>query len=148
MTPLGITGSCVCEKIRYELTGQPITNIICHCDTCRKTTGSVFMANSMYMKENFKIISGEDVLKVYDDKPPGSKNTIHRHFCSNCSSPIYTTSTGTPEYESMLTVTAGTMDLGNHSWKPSMELFCMRRRRFIPPFEGTDQHEKGPQGGF
>ncbi|OGE56182.1 hypothetical protein PENARI_c003G03345 [Penicillium arizonense] len=73
---------------------------------------------------NFKIISGEDVLKVYDDKPPGSKNTIHRHFCSNCSSPIYTTATGTPEYESMLTVTAGTMDLGNDSWKPSMELFC------------------------
>lgn len=51
MSPPVITGSCVCEKIRYELNGQPIMNIICHCDTCRKTTGSVFMANSMYLKE-------------------------------------------------------------------------------------------------
>ncbi|KAJ6000348.1 hypothetical protein N7481_000757 [Penicillium waksmanii] len=68
-----ITGSCVCEKVRYELTGSPITNIICHCDTCRKITGSVFMANSAYTRENFKIITGEDVLKVYDDKPPRLK---------------------------------------------------------------------------
>lgn len=46
-----IQGSCVCEKIHYELTGPPITNIICHCDNCRKITGSVFMANSAYTKE-------------------------------------------------------------------------------------------------
>ncbi|KAJ5747141.1 uncharacterized protein N7511_008837 [Penicillium nucicola] len=148
MSDSKIKGSCVCEKVRYEITGQPITNIICHCDTCRKTTGSVFMANSVYMKENFKIITGEDVLKVYDDKPPGSKNTVHRHFCSNCSSPVYTTSTGTPEYENALTVTLGTMDLGNDSWKPSMEVFCVRRREFICPFEGTVKHEKNIQGGF
>lgn len=140
--PNTITGSCVCEKVRYELTGQPITNIICHCDTCRKITGSVFMANSVYTRENFKIITGEDVLKVYDDKPAGSRNTIHRHFCSNCSSPVYTTSSGTPGYENMLTVTAGTMDIGNNSWKPSLEVFCIRRRGFLNPFEGTDKHEK------
>ncbi|CAI7595164.1 unnamed protein product [Penicillium pancosmium] len=142
--PNTITGSCVCEKVRYELTGSPITNIICHCDTCRKITGSVFMANSAYTRENFKITTGEDVLKVYDDKPPDSRNTIHRHFCSECGSPVYTTSTGTPGYENMLTVTAGTMDIGNNSWKPSLEVFCMRRRGFLNPFEGTEKHEKSP----
>ncbi|OQE21377.1 hypothetical protein PENSTE_c012G03112 [Penicillium steckii] len=141
-----IRGSCVCEKIHYELTGPPITNIICHCDNCRKVTGSVFMANSMYTKENFKITTGEDILKTYDDKPPGSNNTVHRHFCSNCSSPVYTTSSGTPGSENMLTVTAGTMDLGNEAWKPSVEVFCIRRRAFLHPFDGTDKHEQMPQG--
>ena len=46
----------------------------------------------------------------------------------------------------MLTVTAGTMDLGNEAWKPSMEVFCMRRRGFIHPFDGTDKYEQMPQG--
>ncbi|KAJ5403744.1 hypothetical protein N7509_003615 [Penicillium cosmopolitanum] len=135
--PNTITGSCVCEKVRYELTGSPITNIICHCDTCRKITGSVFMANSAYTRETFS--------KSTTISPPDSRNTIHRHFCSNCGSPVYTTSTGTPGYENMLTVTAGTMDIGNNSWKPSLEVFCMRRRGFLNPFEGTDKHEKSPE---
>jgi hypothetical protein len=40
------------------------------------------------------------------------------------------------------------MDLGKDSWKPSMEVFCIRRRGFIAPFEGTDKHEANPQMGY
>lgn len=49
-TPDVVTGSCLCQKVRYKVTGAPLTTIICHCDSCRKSTGSAFMANSFYLK--------------------------------------------------------------------------------------------------
>lgn len=45
-----ITGSCLCQKIRYEVSGAPKSTILCHCDNCRKSTGASFMANSFYHK--------------------------------------------------------------------------------------------------
>jgi hypothetical protein len=51
MAPSVITGSCLCGEIRYEVSGVPVTTLLCHCDNCRKCTGSSFMANSFYLKE-------------------------------------------------------------------------------------------------
>lgn len=45
-----ISGSCLCRQIRYEATGAPVMNMLCHCENCRKATGSFCMANSMYLK--------------------------------------------------------------------------------------------------
>jgi hypothetical protein len=50
-TPDTVTGSCLCQTVRYKVTGPPQSTIICHCDSCRKSTGSAFMANSFYMKD-------------------------------------------------------------------------------------------------
>lgn len=46
-----IKGSCLCQEIQYEVTGAPQITLLCHCDDCRKVTGSVFMANSIYQKD-------------------------------------------------------------------------------------------------
>lgn len=44
------TGGCLCRQIRYEATGAPAMNVLCYCENCRKVTGSICMANSMYPK--------------------------------------------------------------------------------------------------
>lgn len=52
MTDSRITsGSCLCRKVEYEVVGQPLTKkVLCHCDNCRRATGSIFMANNFYRK--------------------------------------------------------------------------------------------------
>lgn len=46
-----ISGSCLCQQVRYELTGDPQVKLLCHCDNCRKVTGSSFMANAVYQED-------------------------------------------------------------------------------------------------
>jgi len=46
-----IRGSCLCGKITYEVVGAPVNNCLCFCNSCRKHTGSIGMANGWYMKE-------------------------------------------------------------------------------------------------
>ena len=50
MAETTISGNCLCGAIQYELLGPPIVNVLCHCNNCRKSTGSSFMANSFYKK--------------------------------------------------------------------------------------------------
>ncbi|RHZ46075.1 GFA family protein [Aspergillus thermomutatus] len=136
-----VTGSCLCQKIRYKVTGPPKTTIICHCDSCRKSTGSAFMANSFCLKDQLQLLTGEDVLRVYKDKDTASGNTLLRSFCSNCGSPLFISSKSL-EYNAV-TVTSGTMNLGpsKSEWEPKMEVFCMRRREWLAPMEGTEKRD-------
>ena len=46
-----ISGSCLCQQIRYELTGDSQVKLLCHCNNCRKVSGSSFMANSVYQQD-------------------------------------------------------------------------------------------------
>ncbi|KAJ5605925.1 DUF636 domain protein [Penicillium lagena] len=147
MAPSVITGSCLCGHIRYEVSRAPVTTLLCHCDNCRKCTGSSFMANSFYSKEQLRIIAGEDVLKVYEDKNQESGRVLSRSFCSNCGSPLFTTSQGIPEGENAVAITSGTMDLepSKSEWTPLQEFFCQKRRGWLPSLEGTITHDTVPQ---
>ena len=79
-----LQGSCLCGKIRYEVSGQPLLMYYCHCIMCRKATGTSFATNMQVRAEDFSILSGEDELKAYRSSPDEL-----RHFCSECGSPVY-----------------------------------------------------------
>ncbi|KAF4233914.1 hypothetical protein CNMCM8980_004110 [Aspergillus fumigatiaffinis] len=140
-TPDTVTGSCLCQTVRYKVTGPPQSTIICHCDSCRKSTGSAFMANSFYMKDQLQVLTGEDALRVYDDKSTGSGKPLSRSFCSICGSPLFISSESIAP--TAVTVTSGTMDIGpaKSEWEPKMEVFCARRREWLAPVEGTEKHD-------
>ena len=54
--PQTTRGSCLCGTVKYHATGEPVLRMICYCQNCQKFTGSVGMANSMYLKEVSLII--------------------------------------------------------------------------------------------
>ncbi len=59
------TGSCLCGAVCYEING-PIGEIVeCHCSRCRKANGTAYATNAPIAKADFKIVSGEDVLKKF-----------------------------------------------------------------------------------
>ncbi|KAJ5621330.1 hypothetical protein N7528_006113 [Penicillium herquei] len=137
-------GSCLCRQIRYEITGNSIVNIMCHCNNCRKITGSLCMANSLYSKSQLRILSGEAVLKTFEDGGTDSGNVLKRSFCSNCGSPIYTTRVVGGVEEGHIIMTSGTMDFkGGDEWAPMVELYCKNRCSWLPNLEGTKTFETG-----
>ena len=51
------SGNCLCGKITYECYVKPKTIFNCHCEDCRRATGSVFGTN-LFVPENEVKISG------------------------------------------------------------------------------------------
>ena len=49
------TGSCLCGSVNYKSNSDPLVIQNCHCDQCRKATGSVYLTNLFIKEENFEI---------------------------------------------------------------------------------------------
>src|SRR5918999_1737142 len=99
-----LTGSCLCRAIRYEVT-VPISELRhCHCKDCQKSSGAGGAVNAMIPSSDFRITQGTPrrFTKVAD-----SGRTLHRFFCGDCGSPIYSQRETNP---GMVVVRAGTFD--------------------------------------
>ena len=100
-----ITGGCLCGRVRYTVTGEPIRSYVCHCHDCQRATaaplaaGMAFPATSVYLQ-------GE--LKTFD-MVGGSGQTVHRNFCPNCGA--WVTGSENPDFISVL---VGTLDDPKH----------------------------------
>jgi len=99
-----ISGRCVCGRITYEYSGVVGPANYCHCEDCRRSTGSAFNIGVRFDTSEFHIRSGA---------PRGfakfgeSGRELTRHFCADCGSPIFTSSPDHPDY---VFVKAGTLD--------------------------------------
>ncbi len=84
-------GSCLCGKVRFEISSEIQSIIYCHCSQCRKAQGSAFASNGNVDSEGFKFISGEKELTEYESSPGQTK-----YFCKNCGSPIISKNESNP----------------------------------------------------
>ncbi|MBP0578832.1 GFA family protein [Labrys sp. LIt4] len=99
-----ITASCLCGSVRISC-GMPAgPAAYCHCEDCRKCTGSAFNVSVPFEAGTFRVTSGEigSFAKIAD-----SGNELTRHFCRNCGSPLYTSSRRHPD---RVYVKAGILD--------------------------------------
>jgi len=96
------TGSCLCRNIKYEIESELSDFGCCHCQSCRKASGSAFGANVGVPRATFRLLSGADTLREYQSSPGK-----HRVFCSNCGSPIYAYVAQTPD---VLRIRLGSLD--------------------------------------
>lgn len=79
-----ISGSCLCGRVVYEVSGAGDAMYYCHCRMCRKATGSSFATNMLMNESDLVIKSGTSYLKGFNSSPGET-----RYFCSECGSPIY-----------------------------------------------------------
>jgi len=86
---LKITGGCYCGRITYKAEINLDNVVICHCTDCQSLSGSAFRTVAMSKKGAFKFLTGEP--KVYV-KTGDSGNKREQAFCSDCGSPIYSSS--------------------------------------------------------
>jgi hypothetical protein len=111
-----LTGSCRCGAIRYAIS-VPVSELrACQCRSCQKVSGADGTVNAMLPSYAFKLTRG--TLKRYT-AIADSGRTLHRYFCADCGTPIYSQREQNPEF---LTVRAGSFDepppmkIGLHIW--------------------------------
>ena len=78
-----IHGACLCGRVTFEV-HQPETKGLCHCTRCARWTGSGNAAVVVADPKKFKVIKGQELVKVYKEG-----KFADRYFCGNCGSGIY-----------------------------------------------------------
>ena len=101
------TGSCLCGKVSYSIHAEPVRMGQCHCDHCRKSSGTGHMSNAFFPKNAVKISGDTHSYTTVADN--GAEVT--RHFCPNCGSRLFGTNNAFTE---IMAITAGCLD--DSSW--------------------------------
>lgn len=117
------TGGCLCGAVRYEVRGQPYQSGLCHCQTCRKLTGSAFSATANWYHEQFDIF-GE------------VRSYMKRSFCPVCGSRLfYLLKEGVELF-------LGTLDDSPYEIKPTVEVWTTRREPWLAPVSGALSYDR------
>lgn len=86
MSALNFNGSCLCGAVSYEITGEPVRFSHCHCERCRKATGTGHASNILISDiASLTWVSGEQRLSRY--KVPEAAR-FYNCFCEKCGSPM------------------------------------------------------------
>lgn len=88
----GFSGGCLCQNIHYECSIAPQMAAHCHCDDCRRSSGTGHCTHVVVPQDALSIEG--DV--TFFDKPADSGNTVSRGFCTTCGSALYSLNSGMP----------------------------------------------------
>lgn len=89
-----LTGSCLCNAVQYQVAMNDHVDkmVFCHCQRCRKWSGSAFNSVIPIHSDAFTLLSGQDKLKAF------SVNGVNRFFCSQCGSNLFTSRDSMPQF--------------------------------------------------
>lgn len=85
MPDRNLSGSCLCGSVRYTISGEHKRFYHCHCQSCRKASGTGHATNILLKPDSVHWSSGEDLLKSF--RPPDAERFTST-FCSKCGSPM------------------------------------------------------------
>lgn len=128
------TGGCLCGAVRYESSSEPMVSVHCHCEDCRKTSGTGH-GSHVGISTDAVQVTGE--VKFYD-APADSGHVVSRGFCPTCGSAVYSTNSNMPD---MAFVRASSLD-DLEVFQPQFVVYRKRAASWdqmdasIPAFEG------------
>jgi hypothetical protein len=130
--PVRARGHCLCGAVTYEVRGPLRQVVACHCDECRRWTGSFFNATAA-LRANVTI--GDDGSLAWYR----SSASARRGFCRDCGTSLFFE----PEGTDRLVICAGTLD------KPTglelkVHIFTDEKGDY---YQLSDDLPKKPQGG-
>lgn len=102
-----LTGQCLCGGVKYRCDTEPLSMKYCHCDTCRRVTGSAFNIG-------VGVPSGD--LTVSGKIQSYTHNGATREFCPVCGSPLFTRS------KQVVWIRAGSLD-NSEGLRPTAEMW-------------------------
>jgi hypothetical protein len=77
-------GACLCGEVTFEIDGDFENFFLCHCERCRKDTGSAHAANLFSSTAKLNWLSGQASVKTFNLNSTGHIKS----FCSNCGSAL------------------------------------------------------------
>ena len=93
-------GGCSCGGIRYEASGTPFSETLCHCADCRRAAGAPAVAWFTVRPAQFRIMGGQP--KTFRSSPK-----VTRGFCPDCGTQLTFASDDLPDE---IDVTTATLD--------------------------------------
>jgi hypothetical protein len=128
-------GSCLCGTVRFEIEGDFERFYLCHCEYCRKDTGSAHAANLFSSTARLKWVSGESEATLFT--LPSTRHA--KCFCSICGSAL-------PKVQmngELLVVPAGSLN-SEISIRPDAHLFISSKAGWDEALENVPKLETLP----
>jgi hypothetical protein len=128
-------GSCLCGAVRFEVQGTIDAFYLCHCEYCRKDTGSAHASNLFSSTAKLTWLSGEH--NVTSFTLPSTRHA--KSFCSVCGSAL-------PNLQmdgKLLVIPAGSID-NQLALKPSAHIFAASRADWDRELDKVKSMEKFP----
>ncbi len=136
MTAMRLTGGCLCGKVRYTLSSDPLMTGDCHCLHCQKTSGAGHVFHVMAPESAVEVSGTMTSFETAAD----SGNRVTFCFCATCGSPILGRSSGFP---GMVTLRAASLDEPDR-FAPQMVVYAKRKRAWDHVSEGVPQFAEMP----
>lgn len=127
-------GSCLCGTVRFTLQGQFEGFFLCHCQHCKKGTGTAHAANLFAAQASLTFTQGADVVQSFT--LPETRHS--RSFCKHCGSPLPT------QQNEGVVVPAGCLDTPLIK-QPDAHIFCARKADWEDALEMAPQFDYLPK---
>ena len=122
------TGGCLCGAVRYRAEGKVKWTSYCHCQSCRRATGSPVAAFAGFDETRFSYTAGAP--QVFASSPG-----VRRSFCGRCGTPL---TYRAARYPGEVHILIATLD-APEGFAPRAHVFCAER---ISWFETTDTAQR------
>ncbi len=76
---------CSCGQLRVKCEGLPSKVSICHCDSCRRRTGSTFGISAFFLRDRIEVDGESELFSRNSD----AGHRVDFHFCARCGSTVY-----------------------------------------------------------
>lgn len=129
------SGSCLCGEVRFEIVGEFERFYLCHCEYCRKDSGSAHAANLFTSTARLAWLSGQDSITRYT--LPSTRHS--RSFCSVCGSAL----PGAQKDGALLVIPAGSLNTAV-SMRPDAHIFVASRADWDHALEEVPSAELFP----
>ena len=95
----------MCGEVRYETLAQPVRVTICHCTFCQRFTGSAFLVEPIFRRED--VVFRGVAAQRYEHRSDTSCKRVSLNFCGRCGTTI---SLDLERFPEILGVCGGTFD--------------------------------------
>jgi hypothetical protein len=79
-----LSGGCSCGTVRFAVTDY-LYVLMCHCDACKKRTGSAYGLSVMIRNEDLSAFTGETKTFI---RVGESGKLVHYEFCPQCGTTV------------------------------------------------------------
>lgn len=132
-----ITGGCYCGDVRYEVEGEPIAKLQCHCRECQHISGGGANFTMAIADTNFSYTKGQAAQFTRDD----IEGAVTREFCGRCAAPLLTRAPGLPNG---VLLKVGSMDKPEDFGGPEAAIFMDDSYNYHSVIDGVAQFPKMP----
>jgi len=122
-----LAGGCYCGDIRYEASGPPFQETICHCSICRRTAGAPMVAWFSVPRAQFRFLRGTPA----QFRSPQAL----RSFCQRCGTQL---TFGHDDLPDEIDVTTASLDEPN-AVPPREHIYTATRLDWIKLDDGLPQ---------